>query len=344
MQIGVIGVNHRSSDLFLRETLAKIFQIEFGIRASQKHGGDYVLISTCNRCELYFSSPNLSYFHSEILKALRKNLFFAFEHVLYSYFQNDCFLHLGRVISGMDSAIFGESEIQRQVKIAYETFRVRKKLNISLHYLFQKGLKIGKEMRTSFLSSNKETQLSHTVYSVLDWMGGETEKMQLLFIGNSDINRKIISYFHFKGCANITLCTRMKNVSTTSQVMVCGWEELNNWTAYDAIVCGTNHDQYILDTSHLARYPLKRKMILFDLSVPRNIDPKLSSHPVICLYNIDQLGNMIQKRKENSQKEISLCENAIQRVVERQIFLYYKRRKGHTKQCENLDFASSFTS
>lgn len=342
MQIGVIGVNHRSSDLFLRETLAKIFQKEFGVKALQKYGESYVLISTCNRCELYFSSSNLSHFHSEILKALRKHLFFAFEHVLYSYFEQDCFLHLSRVISGMDSAIFGESEIQRQVKIAYETFRVRKKLDISLHYLFQKGLKIGKEMRTSFLSSNKGMQLSHTTYSVLDWIGEEIEKMKLLFIGNSDVNRKIISYFHRKGCTNLTLCTRMRQVSIIPQIPVCGWEELIHWTQYDAIICGTNHDQYILDTVHLARYPLKRKMILFDLSVPRNIDPKLSSHPFICLYNIDHLGNIIQKKKENSQKEISLCENAIQQVVERQISLYYERRKRQSKQCETIYFASSY--
>ena len=113
IDIGVVGISHQSSDLNIRERLGHVFQTYFGKQRKVRIRGSYVLLATCNRVELYFSSPDLVKTHHEILRVLRQHVSASFEPYLYSYFGKDCFLHLARVISGVDSAIYGESEILR---------------------------------------------------------------------------------------------------------------------------------------------------------------------------------------------------------------------------------------
>ena len=121
MRIGVLGINHKSSELPVREMLARACLCKFAKQAEIAQELYCVVLSTCNRTEIYFSADDLAVAHTLILSCLREEVPEPFEHKLYTYFGFDCFLHLAMVTSGLDSVILGESEIQRQVKIAYET-------------------------------------------------------------------------------------------------------------------------------------------------------------------------------------------------------------------------------
>lgn len=318
MQVGVIGVNHKSSKLGLREKLARVFKKEFCGESTS------ILLSTCNRTELYFSSEHLADTHIEIINRLRPYFGENFEHVLYSYFGRDCFYHLGRVISGVDSAIFGESDIQRQVKITYEKHRQKSSLTHDLHYLFQKGLKIGKEMRTSFLVAKKGTQLPHIIQSIMEWQKQDLKNASVLFVGNSDVNRKLLSFFDWKGCRDMTLCTRM-HAPKLKGVSIVDWTKLHEWHYYDVVICGTNHDDYVLNMSEKKL----NSTLLFDLSVPRNIHPDLGNHPHLSLFNIDELVKIFQKKR--GEKEIALCDDVIEKAVSRQMHLFKERRQAKWK-------------
>lgn len=314
MQVGVVGINHKSSSLSLREKLARAFQKEFNTPLNT------ILLSTCNRTELYFCARSLSEKHIDVLGRLKAQMQGNFEHALYSYFGQDCFHHLGKVISGIDSAILGESDIQRQAKLAYEQAREWGELSHELHYLFQKGLKIGKEMRTSFLLTKKGIPLPQAIHSILEGNRKELKQCRVLFVGNSAINRKLIGFFKQKGCEKITLCTRM----TTGEfpvVNVIHWEGLEMWSSYDVVVCGTHHDRFVID----APQKEMEETLLFDLSVPRNVNPVLARHPQLKLYNIDQIGEIARKKKDA--KEILLCENVIEKAVIRQMQLFNERRQ-----------------
>lgn len=310
MQVGVVGINHKTSNLSLRERLAKAFQEAF------QNESDTILLSTCNRTELYFCRRSLADKQMEILGDLRPYLSVPFEQALYSFFGQDCFHHLGKVISGIDSAILGESDIQRQAKLAYEKARQKGTLPHELHFLFQKGLKIGKEMRTSFLLTKKGIPLPQAIHSIVEGNQKKLTDCRVLFVGNSAINRQLIGFFKQKGCEQITLCTRMTE-GEFPVVDVTHWEELENWGSYDVVVCGTHHDRFVIDKPH----PQSQGTLLFDLSVPRNIHPKLGQK----LYNIDQIGEIARKKKDA--KEILLCENVIEKAVERQIKLFKERRQ-----------------
>src|SRR3989304_3124875 len=126
MRIGVLGINHKSASLDVREAVA---------RASHAIAADFsaVLLSTCNRTEIYFSEDDLAGAHSQILHELKSRIGISFEHALYAYFGEDCFFHLAAVTAGLDSGLLGESEIQRQVKAAYQAATG---LSSPLHFLF----------------------------------------------------------------------------------------------------------------------------------------------------------------------------------------------------------------
>ncbi|MEM8727362.1 MAG: hypothetical protein AAGE99_01415 [Chlamydiota bacterium] len=322
MQLGIVGINHKSSTLPLREAVAKAFQ-----KACETKEG--VLLSTCNRTEFYFCARSLVTTQMEILSLLREEMGESFEHALYSYFGHDCFNHLGKVVSGLDSAIFGESDIQRQVKLAYKKARERGNLSHEIHYLFQKGLKIGKELRSSFLMAKKGMELPYIIQRILEKHGRPAQESRVLFVGNSAINRKLISFFQFRGAEKLTLCTRMKK-GEFPKISVENWDILENWDRYDVVICGTRHEEHILQKS--TRF--LRETLLFDLSVPRNIDPELGKHPGLKLYDIDRIGKSEPER--DGEREIALCENAVEKAVRKQMKLFKERKQAKWRYAVSL--------
>lgn len=288
MRIGVIGINHEESPIEEREKLSLI--------AERKLSGHGVLISTCNRTELYFSSPHLAIKHIELLNIIRNEVEGPFENHLYSYFERDAFLHLTRVTTGLDSALIGESEIQGQVKRAYVKYQ--QGLSPDLHFAFQKALKIGKDVRTLFNMPKGVCALAEVIIKLVP-------KGRVLCIGNSVINRTLI-----------------RSLSRTHQMVLCsrthagmGWEERANWSDYDAVISASNHRGYLLPPPRA-----ESKTVLIDLSVPRNIDPELGAlHP---LYNIDRLIKLITKPSE-----VQPMERYVQMGVERQIEIFHKKAK-----------------
>ena len=115
MRFGVMGLNFKSAKIKERESLACAFELLFGKRS--RHST--VLLSTCNRCEVYFYDPDPAELHTQFLKEMRMTLTNEFDHHLYSYFDQECLAHLSKVTAGFDSAFLGETEIQHQVKCAY---------------------------------------------------------------------------------------------------------------------------------------------------------------------------------------------------------------------------------
>lgn len=113
MRIGVIGINSKLASLQLRERLAKACQKHFALQNCLHGPHRIVQLSTCNRTELYFYSHDLAEAHTYILNVLRQEIQDEFDQKLYSYFGCDCFQHLCRVATGLDSAIIGETEIQK---------------------------------------------------------------------------------------------------------------------------------------------------------------------------------------------------------------------------------------
>lgn len=258
--IGVLGVNHKTADLSLRENIA-----ERAIKFCENPFLPYptVLLSTCNRTEIYFHSEDLALAHSQLLRN------FGNEQAFYSFFGIYCFFHLCKVASGFDSAVFAESEIQRQVKKAYAN---AKSLPSCMHYVFQKALKVSKEIRSKYQQNSQS--LYHALWRMCEW-----KNRKILIVGFSQINRGLISFLLHKKVDSITLCTRNPQTVQIEGVSIGDRRLLSEWENYDVIVSASFGEGFLI------RGKGEKGQVIFDLGVPRNVDPQVGA----TLYNIEDV-------------------------------------------------------
>ncbi len=308
VSIGVLGISYKTADLAFREAIARGAQSLSGERALFfRH--PTVLLSTCNRTEIYFSANDLALAHSDLLAHLRLQMDIPFEHRLYSYFSVDCFFHLCKVAAGLDSAILAETEIQRQVKVAYATAR---NLSSCLHFVFQKALKVSKEVRSQLDMQKGCPTLYGTLWQLADWKKG-----RVLLVGYSEINRGLISFLMHKGVVDLTLSTRNPAQVQMEGVQIVGRSVLERWQEFDVIVCASKADDYLITKQKGGN------SIIFDLSVPRNVDPCVEA----LVYNIEQV-NLLIKRGGSTQT-LEQKENCIWANVVKLTQLYaLKNRRG----------------
>jgi glutamyl-tRNA reductase len=328
MHIGIIGINHKLADLLLREAIAKACQRRFSLE-NPLHDGSIVLLSTCNRTELYFSAEDLVLAHQKILSILKTEVEIDFEQKLYTFFGLDCFLHLAKVTAGLDSAILAETEIQGQVKCAYEAGAALRTLSKDLHFAFQKCLKIGKEVRHGFEKFTSAPDLRHALFKTAKDHFGQTLP-PVLFVGASEINLKIAQFLKQKGVKNIAFSNRSEAVFPylikEFNASVLPWNQLNDeWEKYEIVICATKCPHYILQN----KIEKNGDKLLIDLAVPRNIDPALSSDS-IKLLNIDDLQQLLDARKEALTESLEHSEDTIRTQVIRQISSFHAKK---TRRC-----------
>lgn len=327
MRIGVLGINHRLATLSLREQLAKACSRRFNSSSALHPDHPFVLLSTCNRTEIYFSSDDLSATHSYLLHILREEVKEEFDQKLYSYFLVDCFIHLAKVTSGLDSAIVGETEIQGQVKHAYEASQSYQKLPEDLHFLFQKSLKIGKDLREKIQLRRGLPEIEHAIYSLGSHFFYDIRHAKLLFIGASEINWKILRFLSNKGLTNITLCNRtaLPDVQTEEGIQTVQWEHLQHWHQWDLIIVGTKSQEYLLKKSKALNF-ITPKLVI-DLSVPRNVDPALSTEKHLTLLNLEQINRTLSSELVQTNRQLCLADEHISQAIKKQSHIFSSKNQ-----------------
>lgn len=301
LRVGVLGISYKTADLAIREEIARgVFKISGERTVFFKH--PVIPISTCNRTEIYFSGDDLSEVHSDLLAFFRSQVRGSFEHRLYSYFGIDCFVHLCRVIAGLDSAILAETEIQGQVKLAYYQSAQKLELPSCLHYMFQKGLRVGKIARNSLPLAKGSSTLYGTMFHLAQRHLGDLNAKQILIVGNSEINRGLISYLQKKSIRKIVLATRYPLGSFLEGVVIRDRDILSYWQEFDWIVCAAHAKGYLLSGNG------RKNPLVFDLSVPRNVDPQICG---VKLLNIEQVNQIVDQRRSARADALETCESLV---------------------------------
>lgn len=204
---------------------------------------------------------------------------------LYAFVQFDCFYHLTKVTSGIDSALFGESEIQSQVKKSYEQARHERGLSKEIHFLFQKALMIGKMIRGMGIEQLHKNALEQTIVHFILREYRERE-VHCLLIGNSYINRKLRPFLE-KEKFVVTICSRTK-----CEGSFIYRHELQSLSSYQVVVCATKDEEPVL-SKPLAQ-TIETSCLLFDLGMPRNIDPSVGTFQKASLFDLEQLQNFMK--------------------------------------------------
>lgn len=321
MQIAVLGINHKQGNVGSRESFAKAFLRHFSMAQNLKN---VVLLLTCNRAEIYFGGDgkNLADLHQYILGELRREMPFEFEQKCYSFFGYDCFLHLAQVTSGLDSAILQETEIQGQVKQAYESAKTTTTLSSELHFLFQKCLRIGKIIRSSCFDAKKSPSCLEEIILHTAKRHFQERYPAPLFVGASEINLKIARFLKAHGVANLHFCNRTlvkaEEIATELQGTALPWSDLQaRWSTFDWVISAVSHPAPLF----LPARELSHHRLLIDLAVPRNIHPEVPGH----LYNIDDLSREMQSRRELLDASVQEAHRRIVAMIEPLIVRFKER-------------------
>jgi glutamyl-tRNA reductase len=333
MRIGIIGTNHQIAGIKYREKLAKIFHSYFTSNRHHPSKNGYLLLSTCNRTEVYYTSDDLATTNQSLIRMLCEELGDEKKYLfrgLYSYMGRDCFKHLSRVTAGLDSSIIAETEIQGQVKAAYDSFSKLGYLTSEMHYLFQRSLKIGKHIRSNVFHNQSLPKIEHAIHNTVAQHCENPQKQRLLFVGASDINRKILSYLRLKKYDNISICNRStdsaKYFANKFGISFFPWDYLHRWHEYDVIIFGTKSQNYLIHSSDQNDHLAKKNRLVIDLCIPRNVDPVIGAHPQIQLMDIDQLNASLKVREKQMLELVEMAENIVTDSTLREMELFEKKR------------------
>ena len=276
-------------------------------------------LSTCHRHEFYFTSSDLKEKYESIITIVQK-LLNSSQIFHQAYFQLDCFYHLTKVMAGLNSPILGETHILNQVKKAYENSLKSHKRAAVLHYLFQKSLKLAKFFRSQRQDLFGNESLEKKVIELLQQKVNINDP--ILLVGNSSVNRTLLSRLINLGFSRIFLASRaeikQENIGIEGYLT---YDSLKKIEQFKAVIFATFSRELLISPVHKS----DNLKLMIDLSIPKVTDQRFVSKE-IDYYDLNMLTLQIQSKQKHlhvSKEEENL---KILKQVERQVSLYYLRQ------------------
>ena len=328
MLIQVIGINHKTAPLRIRAQLgltpAQISQAYSRVNELRGQQG-IVILSTCNRTEIYVAG-NVGYativdWWGDIARVERRE----FSDALFWYSNTKAFEHLFRVATGLDSMVLGETQVLGQVKEAYELSQGFGAAG-ALHRFFQAALTVGKRAHAETAISHNALSMGHAVVELGRKVFGDLSRTQAVVIGAGEMGTLVSRYLASAHVGSLRIINRGRARGQVLADQVHGtYVPLNQLAqvlpSADIIVSCTHAPDFLI-TKQKMKEAIKGKgehlRFLFDLSVPRNLDPDISRlGSGIFLYNIDDVNAVVEANLNQRQKEAVKVEKIIHEEVQK---------------------------
>ncbi len=356
MTLLTVGVNYRTASLDLRERVAiPSRDIPDTLHAIRTHASiqEAVILSTCNRVECYVATTDRPAAQDHLLEifAARARLS-PVTLASHSYQRTDteAAAHLFRVAVGLESMILGESEITAQVKHAYVSAQAAGTTGPTLHRLFQKALHSAKLIRSRTRLAEGQASIGSVVVALAKRrFGDRLDSREVLLWGAGKAAETTARHLTKAGIGGLWIVNRTET-KAQDLASVCrggwvSWEQARAHVAHVdlAIVC-TQAPHYVLDASDVEAVRASRgsrPLVLIDLAVPRNIDPRVAQEPGVELYNIDELQMLTQRTLATRQEEQAQCEALIQDQVDYVWRWWQSRNDTEVRSCRFVEACSS---
>ena len=332
MEIAVCGISHRSASIDLLERLAftperralALAQLTSGTAPSAWSFPEAVILSTCNRVELYVALPDCMGDAGALAEFLAAFHGLAPAEVmpsLYTYRGSDAARHLLAVAAGVDSVVLGEPQILGQVRGAFEEARAQGAARRVLSALFRQALETGKRVRSETGISRHFASVSSAAVEVAAGQFADFSACQVLIIGAGKTGRLAAQSLLRHGARRLAVANRSHE---NAQALAQGWggealglDELPGaLAAADIVISCTNAPGYVVSASQASeamRARAGRPLLLIDIAVPRDIDPAAGALPGVRLINVDDLGCLVQAnielRRDDSGKALAIVED-----------------------------------
>jgi len=322
----LIGLNHSSAPVEIRERLAFQENEKSPFLADLKKGGALgaVLLSTCNRVELYADLPPDVKVESVITGMLDNR---GIPGVPGGHFYiksgRDLVTHIFRVASGLDSMILGEPQILGQVKDAYFGARSCGAITTALNLVFQRALFVAKKVRTESGIGRQPVTVSYAAFNLARSIFSELDEKKVLLLGAGEMIRIIASHFYNEGSRNVTVANRTYeralDFSSQFDARVVPWEEFPAaLIRADLVITSTAAPRPIITKTMLESVMKARKwepLLIIDIAVPRDAEESAGEIDGVYLYDIDDLQRTADQGLEERKKKAMLAEQMIEEEV-----------------------------
>lgn len=324
----LIGLNHNTAPVNIRE---RLFIPESAIpqmlnRIKDLNISETIILSTCNRTEIYFHSAQsdlslvrIKDLFSETL-GVDRNWLDDYTYVLEN--DNAC-RHLFLVACGLDSLVIGESEILGQVKDAYRIAVNCNATGFFLNKIFHRAFYVAKKSRTETRIGQRPLSISSMAIELARHIFTDLHNKQILVIGAGTMCKTALKYFRKDGITDVRVANRTvakaqqlaKETSGTAHTL----EEVPALLAgVDMVLTSTGSEQPLISKSLLNDVMVKRgsrPILLIDIAVPRDIDQSVTEIEGVHLFNIDDLkelsGKNLFKRLKESKKAKEIIEQEV---------------------------------
>ncbi len=315
-----LGISHHTAPLALRERLAMPEGRAAGVLAELRAGPavhEAVVVSTCNRTELYLVTPDAVEAESAALAVLARQAEIRPTELtdsLYAFREREAVSHLFSVAAGLDSMILGEAEIQGQIKRAYELALVEGATGPITNRLFRDALGAGKRVRTETAVGRSHVSVSSVAVELAADMLGDLSAKRVLVIGAGDNGERTARALRSNGVDTVFVANRRYDRAIGLAQRFGGsavrFDDLPSELARaDIVVSSTSSPHQIVDREDLEltmgeRSP-ERPLVIIDIAVPRDIDPGVRDMPGIALYDMDDLQRAAARGRSVREAEAS---------------------------------------
>jgi glutamyl-tRNA reductase len=332
MNIVLLGLNHKTAPIELRERLAiGPLQLEEATRSLVQAPGvlEGMILSTCNRVELLTSqeanAPDLlefvgSYFGIEP-KLLTPHM--------YEYRQENAVRHLFRVACSLDSMVIGEPQILGQVKSSYLAARSAGAIRGHLDKVLQRAFVVAKRVRSETQIGSSSVSVASVAVELARKIFGSLEGKKVLLVGAGKMSELAARHLLAQGAGAVLVANRTHE-RATQLAQRFGGRAVNFDDLYahadqaDIIITSTGSARPVFRREHAQHFLQQRRgrpMFFIDIAVPRDVDPEVNKLDGIFLYDIDDLQSVAGSHLKERGKEAELAEAMILAEVDK-----YQRR------------------
>ena len=316
----LVGVSHHRAPIELRELVA--LDLEACRTLAEKLGGEAVVLSTCNRTELYLVREDDAEEEAvAAVTALAGDRAADLAAALYRLRADGAALHLFRVAAGLDSLVPGEGEILGQVRSAFEAGAP----GLLLDHLFRQALHIGRRVRVETAIGESPASVPSAAAALAQQVFGELQGRRVLLLGAGKISEATARNLVSRGAeiavvANRTLAhgedlARKLGAQALSLDAVAA--ELEQ---ADVVVSATGAAGLVLShetVAHALRARKGRPLLLVDLAVPRDLDPAINGFEGCFLYDVDDLKAVVEETLSGRRGEAARAERLVAEEAER---------------------------
>lgn len=326
MDILVVGLNHKTAPVEIRETLA--FDEQNVTRAlvefkKQMPRAEVVIVSTCNRVELYAASSAAEELSDGITRFLADFHGLnpdSFVPHLYHHYDRDAVRHLFTVTSSLDSLVVGEAEILGQVKEAY-TFAFEEGISGKvLNNLFQRAFGVAKRVRTSSSIGTGKVSVASAAVEFAQKIFRDFSDKTVMIIGAGEMGELTLRHMIGSGVSAVIVANRTYEravrLAKEYDGMAIKYESfVDNMHRADVVICTSGAPHYIIHAKHIPpvlKTRRNRPILLIDIAVPRDIHPDVDKIENAYLYNIDDLENVVSENISFREKELEHCMHIVE--------------------------------